>query len=155
MSRIVTSGRPLDPARIFQAQDQAARKVARQAGQAALAVVRPRIPRQTGRGAEQTRVRVRTDIEGHHVTVGPSRDVAWRLKFVESGTGIYGPRHQLIRPRHAQSFRLPGGVQVEHVRGQRARHMFRSSKPAADRAFEEAVRAGLAELDAAAHRAAA
>lgn len=147
MSGVITEGRPPDPARLFEVSDRAARKVAREAGNAALGVVRPRIPRQTGRAAQETRVRVRSDIEGHHVTVGPSKNVAWRVKFVEDGTGIYGPRHRVIRPRRARAFTLPGGVEVASVRGQRARHMFRESKPAADRAFAEAFRAGLAEVD--------
>lgn len=147
MSRVITQGTPPDPARLYDMSDKAARKVARQAGNAALNVVRPRIPRQTGAAARETRVRVRTDIEGHHVTVGPSKNVAWRVKFVEDGTGLYGPRHRPIRPRHAKAFRLPGGVEVAYVRGQRAQHTFRDAKPAADRAFMEAFRAGLGEID--------
>lgn len=147
MSRVIREGEPLDPARMFETSDRAARKVARQAGTAALEVVRPRIPRRSGRAAQETRVRVRTDIEGHHVTVGPSKNVAWRVKFVEGGTGLYGPRHKVIRPRHSKAFRLPGGVEVTSVKGQRARHMFRESKPAADRAFAEAFRSGLGEID--------
>lgn len=148
------TGRLPDPAAAFHAADQAARKVARAAGAAALAVVQPRIPRATGQLAAETRVRVRTDIEGHHVTVAPSKKVAWRARYVEAGTGVYGPRHQPIRPRKAKAFRLPGGVEVSSVRGQRARHIYRDAKPAADRAFQGVWRAGMAEIDAAIRRAA-
>lgn len=148
MSRIIREGEPPNPAGLFEAADRAARKVARDAGNAALAVVRPRIPRASGQAAEQTRVRVRTDIEGHHVTVGPSKKVAWRARYFEEGTGIYGPRHRPIRPRKAKAFRLPGGIEVASVKGQRPRHTYRDSKPAADAAFQAAFEAGLRDIDA-------
>lgn len=147
MSRIVTEGQPPNPARMFDAADRAARKVARDAGNAALAVVKPRIARATGRAAEQTRVRVRSDIEGHHVTVGPSKQVAWRARYFEEGTGVYGPRHRPIRPRKAKAFRLPGGREYAEVKGQRARHTFRDSRAAADAAFSAAFQEGLRTVD--------
>lgn len=154
MSRVITDGEALEPHRLFEAADREARQIARQAGNAALAVVRPRIPRASGQAAAQTKVRVRTDIEGHHVTVGPTKAVAWRVRFFEEGTGVYGPRHRPIRPRHKKAFRLPGNVEVASVRGQRARHTFRDARPAADAAFQDAFRAGLRELDGAIRRAA-
>lgn len=147
MGGVTHTGTPPDPAAMFRAADRAAREVARQAGNAALQVVRPRIPRQSGQAASQTRVRVRSDIEGHHVTVGPSKAVAWRVRFFEEGTGIYGRKGRPIRPRRAKAFRLPGGIEVAEVKGQRARHTFRDSKPAADAAFAREFEAGLALLD--------
>ena len=147
MSGVIHTGAPPDPGVLFRAADGAAREVARRAGRAALEVVQPRIPRQSGQAAAQTRVRVRSDIEGHHVTVGPTKAVAWRVRFFEEGTGIYGHRHKPIRPRRAKAFRLPGGVEVASVRGQRARHTFRSAKPAADAAFAREFEAGLRTLD--------
>lgn len=147
MTGLELHGTPPDPAAAFHAADRAARNVARKAGRAALAVVAPRIPRATGQLAAETKVRVRTDIAGHHVTVGPSRKVAWRARYVERGTGIHGPTGRPIRPRHAKAFRLPGGIEVATVRGQRARHIYRDAKPAADRAFQDAWRAGMADLD--------
>jgi len=147
LSGVIHTGAPPDPGVLFRAADGAAREVARRAGQAALQVVQPRIPRQSGQAAAQTKVRVRSDIEGHHVTVGPSKAVAWRVKFFEEGTGIYGPRHRPIRPRHAKAFRLPGGREAASVRGQRARHTFRQAKPGADAAFAREFEAGLRTLD--------
>ena len=152
MSRIIRDGEPLNPAGLFDAADQAARRVARDAGNAALAAVKPRIPRATGQAAANTKVRVRTDIEGHHVTVGPSKAVAWRARYFEEGTGVYGPRRRPIRPRKAKAFRLPGGKEFAEVKGQRARHTFRDSKPAADAAFQAAFDAGLRDIDTAIRR---
>lgn len=154
MGGVTRTGEPPDPGAMHRAAEEAARKVARAAGEAALAVVKPRVPRQSGQAAAQTRVRVRSDIEGHHVTVGPSKQVAWRVKFFEEGTGIYGRKHRPIRPRRARAFRLPGGIEVAEVKGQRARHTFRDAKPAADAAFAREFEAGLREIDRAVEAAA-
>lgn len=147
MSGVIHTGSPPDPGALFRAADGAAREVARRAGRAALEVVQPRIPRASGQSAAQTRVRVRSDIEGHHVTVGPTKAVAWRVRFFEEGTGIYGPRHRPIRPRKAKAFRLPGGREYAEVKGQRARHTFRDSRAAADAAFAAAFQEGLRTVD--------
>lgn len=146
-------GEPPNPARLFDATDRATRAVARKAGRAALEVVKPRVPRASGQAAENTRVTVRSDVEGHHVTVGPSKRVSWRVRFFEGGTGIYGPKGRPIVPRRAQAFRLPGGIEVASVRGQRARHTFQAARPAADAAFDAAFVRGVEDIDAAARRA--
>lgn len=139
--RVETVGTGPDPLTAFRALDRHAAAAARQAGRDAVAVVQPMIPRRTGQAAAQTKARVKKVPEGYLITVGPSKRVAWRVKFFEVGTGIYGPRHRPIRPRRAKAFRLPGGIEVAQVKGQRAQHTFRRARPRMDAAVQAAFRA--------------
>jgi len=69
---------------------------------------------------------------GARVRIGTNRKKA---VFVHRGTGLYGPRHQLIRPRHAKvlRFRVKGGgvVFVRFTRGMRPNHFLTDALKAA------------------------
>lgn len=56
-------------------------------------------PVDTGRLRSSINVRLRPGIRGVVVEVGTSLDYAM---FQHDGTGVYGPRHRMIRPRRAK-----------------------------------------------------
>lgn len=79
-----------------------------------LTAIRRNIPRRTGRTARTFEIR---HVPGHvfdEWRVGSSDDNAIRL---EDGTGIYGPRRRVIRPRNSKVLRFPnratGGFRLD------------------------------------------
>ena len=78
----------------------------------------------------------------YKIAVAVSKRERHIAKWVEAGTGIYGPRHKPIRPRKAKAFRLPGGHEARSVRGQRPQRPFERTAPAlqaAERAMTQAA----------------
>jgi hypothetical protein len=65
--------------------------------------VRASIPRRTGRTAE--RVTYLIMVVGDQV-IGQFIPGSKVLEWLEEGTGIYGPQHEVIRPRNAQALRF-------------------------------------------------
>lgn len=109
--------------------DRAMHQAAQEAGQEILVAVRAAEPARTGNLRRQTRVRVSKTRDGWKITVKPTKSVARIAKWVEDGTGIYGPRRRRIRPRHGKAFVLPNGVRVKSTRGQRPQHPFARTAP--------------------------
>lgn len=122
--------------------DHALQQEARAAGQDLLTAVRAAEPVRTGQLRAQTRLRVSKTPQGWKIAVAVSKRERHIAKWVEAGTGIYGPRHKPIRPRKAKAFRLPGGHEARSVRGQRPQRPFERTAPAlqaAERAMTQAA----------------
>lgn len=91
-------------------------------------------PRRVDTGDLRSSVGVREVTYGGEpaVRVGTSRQHG---RWVHRGTGLYGPRHALIRPRHARVlvFRLRGGkkIFVRFTRGMRPNHFLTDALAAA------------------------
>lgn len=158
----VRKPRPLPPARtLIGAVEQGARVGATEAGTAARNNVR-RNMRNPGRAGARLTRRVAKTGTGIAVTVQPRKDDFY-LRFVEGGTGVYGPRRAeyesgrgraatddgRIRPRNARAFLLgrTGNRLVESVAGQRPQRMFAKARaqsmPAVHRAFEHGARVAI------------
>lgn len=69
------------------------------------------------------------------------------LRWLDGGTGIYGPKGHVIAPRRKPRMTLPGGKQVATVKGQRALKRWDRARP---RIEQEVVTA----MDTAGHEAA-
>lgn len=67
--------------------------------------MRSRIPKRTSHTAQT--IEVHTDFGKMELTVGSADPV---VRWLEQGTGIYGPQHQRIFPVNAQVLAWPGGT---------------------------------------------
>lgn len=145
------------------AMDVQGQRSAREAGDLTVAAVRRTMPARSGRARRGQSRRVTRFGTGWRVEVAPrsrpvypngvtAREVT---RWVDQGTGIYGPRGRRITPRRAHAFRLPSGWRSGSVRGQQAQHVYArvesSSEAQVFRVFERgshrAARAMEAALD--------
>ncbi len=120
--------------------DLAMQREARQVGERILTEVRAAEPAKTGELRRETRLTVSKTADGWKIKVAVRKKRVHVAKWVEDGTGIYGPRHRKIRPRKAKAFKI-GGREVRSVKGQRPQRPFArtaGSVIAADRALAQA-----------------
>jgi hypothetical protein len=123
---------PLNIQTVLGAYDTAARATARDAGDIGLAAVRRIMPARTGRARRGQRRMVRRTALGYIIEVSPTSRVRYPngvsakevTRWVDRGTGIHGPRHQPIRPRKGNVFRLPGGFVADELPGQKPQHVY-------------------------------
>jgi hypothetical protein len=115
--------------------------------------VRRALPARSGRLRSATRGRVGRTATGYAVTIAPSKSVRYPgrsggvsarevARFVESGTGVYGPQHRAIRRRNGGPFHLPNGWRSTTLRGQRAQHPFERVQTSEDAAVFRVLEAG-------------
>jgi hypothetical protein len=112
--------------------DVEAQQTARQIGRETRDELRTRLPAQSGRLRRGVQSRVQRTGEGYRVEVSPSSRVRYPSgvtakevgRFVERGTGVFGPVGRPIRPRRASGFALPGGFRTATLRGQRPQRVF-------------------------------
>lgn len=131
------------------ALDKATRDAARDAGRAALTIVKNEAPGGLGSAIA---LQVRETSDGHSATVGPPKSKRYGtggasgaqvVRWVTRGTGIYrkgpGRKHPITSKRGVLgTMTLPGGTRVRSVKGQRP-NPFMSR--ASDRATAAAKRA--------------
>lgn len=138
----VTPPKPLRLGTALELVDVEARRTAEAARDVLLPVVRRNLPARTGRLQAATRGRVGRTPTGYSITVSPSPSVRYHggrgasygsgngvsarevARFVEGGTGIYGPGGRPIRRRDGKPFVLPNGWHAKSIRGQRAQRPF-------------------------------
>lgn len=161
----ITGKGPPSPAAIHHVLMQEGDRAMNRALLVIVAEVRRTIAKRTGDTAR--RVLPQTQIVGNSIigTIVATQVARW----LEEGTGLYGPRRQVIRPKNAQALRFPAGpagftlagrqragragasarwVYAKFVRGIKPRHYIRN-------AAESTRAAQDAEFDAGAGRAAA
>jgi hypothetical protein len=81
-------------------------------------------------------------IKAHVVTSLPDR-----LRYVTKGTGIYGPRHRLIRPVHKKALKWPDAEHpVMWSRGMKANPFVDRVRPQVPQLFEQRMRQALLYL---------
>lgn len=147
----VIGGRPADPAVAANIVGEEARSALRRGMGVLETDVKNRQARRrrTGNEMRQTSLEIRR--EGTDV-VGELRGRAMETRLLEEGTGIYGPRHRMIRPRRARALRFPEAgnpgftlagrqragrrgraarwIYARQIRGIRARHTFEDAQSA-------------------------
>ena len=93
----------------------------REAAKAGAEIYRESIPKGSGQTAGSVRGTTRAIDGGFAGRVGPSNKREWLLRFPDKGTGLMGPKGQLIHPRKARMMRTPFGPRVS-IKGQRAQN---------------------------------
>ena len=153
MSGVRVTGKMPTPRAVRGALDQAARSAVRDAGRAALPIVRDEAPGGLGSAMQAT---VRETPRGHSVRIaaaprkkygGGQATGAQVVRWVSRGTGVYrkGPgRKRPITGKRGVlgTMTLPGGVRVRSVKGQRPNPFVERAKTRADAAVKVAVRVG-------------
>jgi hypothetical protein len=117
---------------VLGALDAEARRTAGDARNATVAAARRVLPARSGRQRRAARGRVTRTGLGYVITVAPDKRVRYPgglsalevARFLEGGTGVFGPSGRPIRPRRAKAFHLPGGWRSTTVQGQRAQHPY-------------------------------
>lgn len=153
--------RPLNVQTVLGALDTEARNTARDAGDATLAVVRRTIPARSGRARAGQRRAVRRTPTGYVIDVAPTSRVRYPngvsakevTRWLDRGTGIYGPRHHPIRPRRGSFFRLPGGFVAHELDGQRPQHIYERAQSSTEALVERMLALGAERAARAAERA--
>lgn len=141
---------PLDVHTVLGALDAAARVTAREAGSVGLAAVRALMPARTGKARAGQRSTVRRTVTGLSIEVAPTSRVRYAngvsakqvTRWVDQGTGIYGPRQKMIRPRKGNVFHLPGGFVADQLRGQKPQNIYARAHTATDAAVLRVLQAG-------------
>lgn len=153
MSGVRIEGHVPAPRAVRGALDRAAREAVRDAGRAALPVVKDAAPGGLGSAME---LRVRETQHGHAAVIGPARRKRYRsgtatgaqvTRWVTHGTGIYrkggGPKRPITGRRGVfGTMTLPGGTKVRSVKGQRPNPFVARASDRADAAARRAARAG-------------
>lgn len=134
---------PLPPmTTLLGAIDTAGRDTAAQARDLTVAAVRRTMPARSGRARKAQRGAVRRARTGYTIEVSPSSRVRYPngvtakqvTRWVDQGTGLFGPKGRPIRPRRAHVFRLPNGHAATEVTGQRAQHIYRRAQTSTEAA---------------------
>lgn len=123
---------PPDVVTMLGAIDRGAQAAANEVRTLGVPVVRAALPVRSGRARRGTTGRVGRTGTGYRVTIAPSSRVRYPggvtarevVRWLHTGTGVYGRLGRPITPRRAKAFRLPNGWFSESVRGYRGRDFF-------------------------------
>lgn len=152
---------PLPPmATVLGAFDLEARRSAQRAGRYGVAAVRRRMPARTGKARSAQRASVRRTGLGYIVRIEPSARVRYPngvsalevTRWLEGGTGEFGPRKRPIKPRRARGFHLPSGWVSDVIRGQKGRYIYARVRSSESAAAERLMVSGARPAVAAAER---
>lgn len=152
---------PLPPMEtVVGAIDAEGRRTAASARDWTVAAVRRVLPARSGRQRQAARGRVTRTALGYRVEVKPSKSVRYAngvtavevAGWLEKGTGIFGPRGRLIRPRKGKAFHLPSGWRSTAIKGQPAQHPYSRVQTSEEARVERILIDGAQDGAAAAER---
>jgi hypothetical protein len=145
----VRTRKPLPPPATFlSAIDRSAKDAVNNARTLSVPVMRAALPVRTGRARRGTTGRVARTGVGYKLEVAATSRVRYPngvsakqvIRWLHTGTGVFGPRHRPIRPRKAEAFHLPGGWVAGTIPGFKGHDYWGGAAPSATgivvRAFE-------------------
>jgi hypothetical protein len=152
---------PLPIATMLAAIDTEGRETVNRARELGVPAFRAVEPAVSGRLRRGTVGRVARTLRGYSLTIAPTSRVRYPsgvtaaqvFRFVDRGTGVYGARGRVIRPRKAKAFALPGGWEARFVRGQHPQGIMARGEHAADPVITRELERGADRAAARAERA--
>lgn len=146
---------------VLGALDLEGQATAREASQHTVSAVRRTMPARSGRARRAQAGRVTREGQGFRVEVKPRNTSQYPggvtpvqvTRFIDQGTGVYGPRGRPYGPRRAEAFRLPSGWHSGTIQGQKAQHIYdrveRSEEAQVFRIFERGSHRAARRMEAA------